>query len=357
MGRFPMSARRNVRGVLKRLSGRVDAVRACGVIMPLLSMPSLTFARNRFTFALMLLLVAGNPLPAGSETPAANNFAQSANVPQPLRARDLQVWLRAIYPVKEPSVDRIIAGDPETVVRGIAVMWTPTWSALRQALADGCNIVVAHEPTFFSHFDLDGFEEQAGKISPAAAQALTPVRDAKLRWIQENGLVVIRAHDVADHMRGGVADSLVKQLGFAEDDVLVRKNPYRIVRIVPAVTAGELGQRLAKAFARIGQPGVAFYGDPQRKVEKLGLGTGYGCVPWDFVALGADMCVTIDDRIKTWIETEWADDSGYPMIVIHHGTSEEWGVHSLHEKLVAAFPDLPVKLQVQGFRARWIDGR
>lgn len=254
-------------------------------------------------------------------------------------------------------MDRIIVGDAQTVVRGIAVMWTPTWDALRRAVADGCNVVVAHEPTFYSHFDLDGFEEQAGKISAAAQRALVPTRDAKLRWIQENGLVVIRSHDVVDRMPGGVPDSLVRQLGFAESDVLVRKDPYRIVQIVPAVTAAELAQRLAKAFARIGQPGVAFYGDPQRRVEKLGLGTGYGCVPWDFVSLGADMCVTIDDRIKTWIETEWADDAGFPMIVIHHGTSEEWGVHSLHAKLSAAFPQIPVKLQVQGFRAKWVDGR
>jgi putative NIF3 family GTP cyclohydrolase 1 type 2 len=320
-------------------------------------MHPLNHTRNALSRALLaLFLAAATALAVQAEAPAGENSAASSKA-SPLRVRDLQVWLRGLHPVKEPSVDRIIVGDPETVVRGIAVMWTPTWSALRQALADGCNVVVAHEPTFFSHFDLDGFEEAAGKISPAAEQAMVPTRDAKLHWIQENGLVVIRAHDVVDHMPEGVADSLVKELGFAADDVLVRKGPYRVVRIAPAVTAEELGKRLAKAFARIGQPGVAFYGDPQRRVEKLGLGTGYGCVPWDFVALGADMCVTIDDRIKTWIETEWADDAGFPMIVIHHGTSEEWGVHSLHKKLVAAFPQVPVKLQVQGFRARWIDGR
>lgn len=309
------------------------------------------------TALLALTLSAGSANPAPLEPPAMKTPAANSGAAQPLRARELNAWLRALHPVKEPSVDRVIAGDPETTVRGIAVMWTPTWDALRRALAEGCNVVVAHEPTFFSHFDLDGFEEQAGKISRAAEQALVPTRDAKLRWIQENGLVVIRSHDVVDQMPGGVVDSLVKQLGFAESDVLVSKYPYRIVRISPAVTAGELAKRLAKSFARIGQPGVVFYGDPQRQIGKLGLGTGYGCVPWDFAALGAEMCVTIDDRIKTWIETEWADDSGYPMIVIHHGTAEEWGVHTLHEKLVAAFPHLPVKLQVQGFRARWIDGR
>jgi putative NIF3 family GTP cyclohydrolase 1 type 2 len=295
--------------------------------------------------------------PAALSTESSSPMKPPPADTAPLRARELNTWLRAIHPVGEPSVDRIIAGDPETVVQGIAVMWTPAWDALRRAQADGCNVVVAHEPTFFSHFDLDGFEEQAGKISPAALKAMGPTRDAKLRWIEENKMVVIRSHDVVDQMPGGVVDSLVKHLGFSASDVIVRRYPYRVVRISPAVTAEELARRLARSFAAIGQPGVVFYGDPQRVVASLGLGTGYGCVPWDFVELGAEMCVTIDDRIKTWIETEWADDSGYPMIVIHHGTAEEWGMHSLHEKLVKEFPHLPVKLQVQGFRARWIEGR
>lgn len=308
------------------------------------------------TFALLstaICLAAPASLFADPSSPMKSPPAAAA----PLRAGELNAWLRALHTVPEPSVDRIIVGDSETVVKGIAVMWTPSWDALREAVAAGCNVVVAHEPTFFSHFDLDGFEEHAGQVSPAARDAMIPTRDAKLKWIRENNLVVIRSHDVVDKMPGGVPDALVKHLGFAESDVLVKKNPYRLIRISPAVTAEELAKRLAKSFATIGQPGVAFYGDPQRKVEKLGVGTGYGCVPWEFVKLGADMCVTIDDRIKTWIETEWADDAGYPMIVIHHGTSEEWGVHSLHEKLTAAFPHLPVKLLKQGFRARWIDGK
>lgn len=274
-----------------------------------------------------------------------------------VRASEVNAWLRSLQPVPEPSVDRVIVGNPGAVVRGIAVMWTPTWSALREALADGCNVVVAHEPTFFSHLDLDAFEGEKSGLSQAALNAMSGTRDAKRRWIEENGMVVIRCHDVLDLMPGGVADSLARKLGFGESDVLVNEPYYRVVRVAPATRADELAARLARAFGTIGQPGVAFYGDPARKVERLGLGTGYACEPWRFVELGADMCVTIDDRIKTWIETEWADDAGFPMVVIHHGTSEEWGVHTLRELLAKRYPELPVKLIVQGFRARWIEGK
>lgn len=289
-----------------------------------------------------------------SPDPHANCTSLGAAESAPaLRAVELNTWLHSLHPVGEPSVDRVIAGDPETVARGLAVVWMPTWAALREARALGCNVVVAHEPTFFSHFDLDGFEGGEADLRPGH-QAMCETRQAKLRWIEENGLVVIRCHDVLDQMPGGVVDSLVAKLGFAESAVELRAPSYRIVRIDPPQRALELAQRLAKAFARIGQPGVAFYGDPDRHVARLGLGTGYSCEPGRFLELGAQMCVTIDDRIKTWVETEWADDSGYPMIVIHHGTAEEWGVHTLHQLLASRYPALPVKLIPQGFRARWV---
>lgn len=267
-----------------------------------------------------------------------------------MTAVELHQWLRSLHSVPEPSVDRVIVGEPTTVVQGIAVVWMPTWAALRDALANGCNIVIAHEPTFFSNYDLDQFETSAGD----ASKAMAPARDAKRRWIEDNGMVVIRCHDVLDLMPGGVVDSLATALGFSEADYLANAPYYRVVRVEPAVRASELGQRLARAFGALGQPGVAFYGDSDRMVRSLGLGTGYACEPWRFVELGAEMCVTIDDRIKTWIETEWSDDSGYPMVVIHHGTSEEWGVRRLREIVAENFPAQKVVMLPQGFRAKWV---
>jgi putative NIF3 family GTP cyclohydrolase 1 type 2 len=271
-----------------------------------------------------------------------------------MTARELQVWLRGLHEVPEPSVDRIITGDASAEVRGIAVVWTPTWAALREARERGCNVVVAHEPTYFTHLDAEGFEAEFARLPAVARAAVDRTRDEKRRWIEENELVVIRCHDVLDSVRGGVVDSLAAALGFTANDVVRAVPRYRVVKIDPPMAAADLAQRLATTFGALGQPGVAFYGDPKRLVRSLGLGTGYGCEPWTFVDLGAEMCVTIDDRIKTWTETEWADDSGYPMIVIHHGTSEEWGVRQLKEMIAESFPKLAVHLVRQGFRCRWI---
>jgi putative NIF3 family GTP cyclohydrolase 1 type 2 len=251
-------------------------------------------------------------------------------------------------------VDRVIVGEAETIVQGIAVVWTPTWAALRQALAQGCNVVVAHEPTFFSNHDLDAFETEAREPSASAGRNMKATRQAKRGWIEEQRMVVVRCHDVLDLMPGGVVDSLATALGFGEADYLTSVPYYRVVRLKSAQPAHVVASRLANAFGILGQPGVTFYGDAEREVRSLGLGTGYASEPGRFVELGADMGLTIDDRIKTWIEAEWSDDSGYPLVVIHHGTSEEWGVRRLREIIANRFPAVKVEMLPQGFRAKWI---
>lgn len=269
-----------------------------------------------------------------------------------MTAGQLNAWLRGLHPVPEPSVDRVVVGEAGAAVRGIAVVWMPTWAALREAEARGCNVVVAHEPTFFSHHDLDGFE---ATLPEGARVVHGRARDEKRRWIEEHGMVVVRCHDVLDAMPGGVVDALREGLGFEERDVVRTWERYRVVRVgAESVKAGELAKRLAGRFAELGQPGVTFYGDAERKVSTLGLGTGYGCEPWRFVELGAEMGVTIGDRIKTWCEGEWAEDSGYPLVVIDHGTSEEWGVRRLAELLREQFPAVRVELIKQGCSGAWI---
>src|SRR5687767_10602114 len=148
-----------------------------------------------------------------------------------MTAHELNQWLRSLHSVPEPSVDRIVVGDPTTVVRGIAVVWMPTWVALRDAAAHGANVVVAHEPTFFTHHDLDGFGADFADVPPKARASLEATREAKQGWITEHGMVVIRCHDVLDAMPGGVVDCLAKGLGFSKADYVTSWNRYRVVRL------------------------------------------------------------------------------------------------------------------------------
>ena len=69
-------------------------------------------------------------------------------------AGDLQDYLRSIYRVNEPSVDRIIIGDPDTKIKKVGTSWFPYFKTLKKAKNLGINVMVVHEPTFYTHWDL-----------------------------------------------------------------------------------------------------------------------------------------------------------------------------------------------------------
>jgi hypothetical protein len=57
------------------------------------------------------------------------------------------------------SVDRIIIGDPQTSIQKIGTCWLPNWSTLKKCRSMGINVLVTHEPTFYTHWDLDETKE------------------------------------------------------------------------------------------------------------------------------------------------------------------------------------------------------
>ena len=83
-------------------------------------------------------------------------FAQApANAPGPVTAGEAIERIVKATGATPPAntVDTIKAGDPGTVVTGIATTFTPTMEVLRKAVAAGDNLIVTHEPTFYNHLD------------------------------------------------------------------------------------------------------------------------------------------------------------------------------------------------------------
>ncbi len=54
-------------------------------------------------------------------------------------------------PWAQETVDAIVAGTPETPVKGIATTMMATLDVLQRAAGAGRNMVITHEPTFYSH--------------------------------------------------------------------------------------------------------------------------------------------------------------------------------------------------------------
>ena len=272
-----------------------------------------------------------------------------------LKAADVNKYLRSLCEVKEPSVDRVIIGDPETPVTKIGTAWTPYWKTLRQSVDQGVNTLVVHEPTFYTHWDLESKNAEYTRATEAGKDAYLKAINKKEQWIKNNGLVIIRCHDVLDIVpEFGIPYAFGQALGFTNKDILRSKKYYNVYGLETATPATEVAKRIAGKLKAANQPGVAFYGDPDYPVKSVGLGTGCACNPLDFMDLNADLYIGIDDTIRTWTQTTFAEDTGLPLIVINHGTSEEFGMRVLSKKLQEAFPGYEVEHLKQGCGYRWV---
>jgi putative NIF3 family GTP cyclohydrolase 1 type 2 len=268
-------------------------------------------------------------------------------------AGDLNKFLRSIHNVREPSVDRIIIGDPGTVIRRVGTAWMPYFSTLRKAVDLGINVLVVHEPTFYSHWDLDTGKIGGGR--PLEEDLYFDAIKKKKDWIEKNELVIIRCHDVLDIVKDfGIPYALGLALGYKNEDIVRSKDYFNVYR-VERDSALNIAKKIAAGLKRLNQPGVAFYGDPERIISSVGLGTGTMCDPRDYAELKPDLYIAIDDTIRTWIQTTYAEDTGNPLIVINHGTSEENGMRVLNTYLKEKIPAVEFFHLDQGCGYRWIN--
>lgn len=242
----------------------------------------------------------------------------------------------------ERSVDRVIYGDPAATVRAIAVAWMPYSSTIVAAAEAGANLLVVHEPTFYHHWDLDAEPVDAAQV------------EAKRRLLDEHGITVVRCHDVWDAMPGiGIPFAWGEFLGLGELVTSVRH--YNVYR-VPMQPAGAVARRIAARTAALGQEQVAFYGDPERPVSTVGLGTGCISDPFALYGLGADLAISVDDVVRAWVAGEWCRDTGRPLVVVNHAVSEEPGMATLARFLGERFPLIPVTHLRQGLTYSAVSG-
>src|SRR5258708_32093403 len=92
-------------------------------------------------------------------------------------------------PWTDKTVDGFKAGDPATVVTGVATTVMATLDVLRRAAAAPQNLVITQEPTFYSAND------------DPCNRAADPVYLAKKAFIDEQRLVVSRFSDHWDALQ------------------------------------------------------------------------------------------------------------------------------------------------------------
>jgi putative NIF3 family GTP cyclohydrolase 1 type 2 len=232
-------------------------------------------------------------------------------------------------PWRETTVDTFKAGDPQTIVTGVATTVMATLGVLRQAAATGRNLIVTCEPTFYNANDESG------------ARANDPVYLAKKAFIDEHHLVVWR---FSDHWRARMPNELVSALAETLGWARLRSPDQAAIYVVPSTTLGSLA---AHVRTRLGvRGGLRAIGTPEMPVRRVLLSPGTTDLQSTVRDLPhADLILSGEPR--EWEAVEYVLDTlsaGQPkgMIAVGRVVSEEPGMRACAAWLRTLITEVPV---------------
>ena len=105
------------------------------------------------------------------------------------------------------TVDTFKTGDPAQPVAGIVTTFLATAAVIEGAIDLGANLIVTHEPTFYTHEDATDWLRD------------DPVYRAKRQLIDDHGIAIWRFHDAWHLTRpDGIATGMARLLGWELDD-------------------------------------------------------------------------------------------------------------------------------------------
>jgi putative NIF3 family GTP cyclohydrolase 1 type 2 len=255
-------------------------------------------------------MMADMPRLIGSAAVLLMFFIPLADAQTPLRASDAIQKIREHYAPAPPpnTVDTVKAGDPNTVVTGIATTFLDTMDVLREAARRNENLIITHEPTFYNHH-----------------------------------LVVFRLHDEIHMARPDpIGMALVEALG----DTKYLDHPDDPSRItIPTISLKELVDKIqAKLHTRT----MRIVGDPAMPVTHIAFRPGASGLERQVSALRADgVDALIAGEASEWETVEYTRDAvaqgrKKALVLIGHEPSEEPGMEQAAKDIRALFPGVKV---------------
>ena len=234
-------------------------------------------------------------------------------------------------PWRDGGVDHITLGSPDTVVKGIGTTMMATFDALKSSVAAGCNFLITHEPTWWSH--------------PDTLTQLTgdPLYKTKLAYARAHDMTVFHFHDHwhAKKPVDGIHVGMAQRMGWTRylDD------PYTRHINLPATTLGALAKEFQK---KLGDRTLRVVGDAALPVKRLAVSWG-NCSAFPGVPyLNGDADVLVIGEAQDWDLIAYAQDlvaagKKKGLIVLGHVLSEQWGMQAAADWLKGFVPEVPVK--------------
>lgn len=142
---------------------------------------------------------------------------------QPSKIKDVVAFLESMAPAAyQESYDNVglLVGDPETDVKGILLTLDCTEEVVAEAVANHCNMIVAHHPVIFK-----GLKRLTGRTY-VERTVITALRQ---------GVAIFAAHTNLDNIYTGVNRKIAEKLGLKNLRVLVPKKDTlsKLVTFIP----------------------------------------------------------------------------------------------------------------------------
>jgi dinuclear metal center YbgI/SA1388 family protein len=153
--------------------------------------------------------------------------------------RELTAYIEALAPLAyQESYDNagLLVGDPSSEIKGVLVTLDATEAVIDEAIAKGCNVVVAHHPIVFK-----GLKKFNGN---------TYVERAVIKAIK-NDVALYAAHTNLDNVIGGVNFKIAEKIGLQNVRILAPKLQVlsKLVTFVPVANTQEVLDALYAAGA------------------------------------------------------------------------------------------------------------
>lgn len=236
----------------------------------------------------------------------------------------------------EKTVDTYKSGGPESQVTGIACTFMATVDVLERAAAQGCNMVMTHEPTYYNH--LDNTEQFQGD----------PVYEAKLALIKENNMVVFRFHDHWHRTNpDGIYVGMIDKLQWKPYLLEGRRNIFDL----QGQTLHEITEHMKVIFP---DAIIRVIGDPALQVRKAAFSAGAPGSQAHIRHLRKDdINLVVIGEAPEWESLSYVRDAsqaGFPkaMIILGHTVSEEAGMEYCARWMDTFINEIPVKFIESG---------
>ena len=252
-----------------------------------------------------------------------------------MKTKELVNYFQNLLPAYDFSetVDKVIFGNEYADVRKVLVTWMINEDVIDYARIKGFDTIITHEPTVWIHQNEHDLSQLSARQQVSA--------EKRIGRLTEAGIAVIRIHDCWDHFpEYGIPWSWARFLGLGSQPAATRFNDCQQRYDFQPLSLKSLAESISSKTKTLGEELVTVYGDPDKIVASIGIGTGCYCSIHKYLEMGCDVSLICDDASSYWQSISWALDLGHAVIVVSHGTSEQPGMMNLAEYMTKNLPAL-----------------